>query len=85
MLTNIIGVFFIAHGLVHSILAVAPTPDDLNAEPGTFFTAKTRSWLFQKMGTPDTVVRWVGIVLVVLATLGFLLTGLGVLGCLESV
>jgi hypothetical protein len=32
-----LGIFLIAHGLVHSILAVAPNPGDADAKPGAFF------------------------------------------------
>ena len=76
----IIALFLIAHGLVHVGLAAAPNPDDPDAKPGAFFTSPERSWLLPQVGLNDTTVRWVGIVLVVLATLGFVLAGLGVYG-----
>ena len=80
MLTTIIGVFIILHGLVHAGLAAAPNPDDPESKPGQFFTAPARSWLFQRLGVSEGVVKWVGIGLVALSTIGFVIAGLGVLG-----
>ena len=80
MLTRIIGAFLIAHGLVHAILAAAPIPNDPAPKPGAFFTTPTRSWLLSKLGSPDGVIQWAGILLVALATIGFILAGLGILG-----
>ena len=76
----IIGLFLIAHGLVHAGLAAAPNPDDPETKPGTFFTSPERSWLLSKVELSSASVRWIGIVLVALATLGFVLSGLGVFG-----
>ena len=75
-----LAIFLIAHGLVHSILAVAPNPGDPDAKPGAFFTAVERSWLLPQLGLNAATVRWTGIILVALSTLGFVLAGLGVLG-----
>ena len=75
-----IGVFLIAHGLVHAALAVAPNPADPDAKPGAFFTASERSWLLPQFGLNDSTIRWIGITLVTLSTLGFVLAGLGVFG-----
>lgn len=80
MRTTIIGAFLIAHGLVHAILAAAPIPNDPAPKPGTFFTATPRSWLLSKLGSPDAAAKWTGIVLVALATIGFILAGMGALG-----
>ena len=76
----LIGLFFIAHGLVHSGLAVAPIPNDPVSKPFAFFTAPTRSWLLSNMGMSESVIRNVGLILVALATLTFVMAGLGVLG-----
>lgn len=76
----IIGLFLIAHGLVHAGLAAAPNPEDPETKPGAFFTSTERSWLLTKVGLRSASVRWIGIVLVALATLGFVLSGLGVFG-----
>jgi len=80
MLSIIIGVFLIAHGAVHAILATAPIPRDPTSKPGTFFAASKRSWLLRGLGVPDTVTKWIGIFLVVAATVTFVLAGSGVLG-----
>jgi len=80
MLKITLAIFLIVHGLVHSILAVAPNPGNPDAKPGTFFTAVERSWLLPQLGLNPATVRWVGIILVALSTLGFVLAGLGILG-----
>jgi hypothetical protein len=80
MLKTALAIFIIAHGLVHSILAVAPNPADPNPKPGAFFTSVDRSWLLPQLGLSAPAVQWIGITLVVLSTLGFVLTGLGVFG-----
>lgn len=79
MLKIALGIFIIAHGLVHAILAAAPNPSDSNAKPGAFFTAADRSWLPQ-LGLSASAVQWIGISLVALSTLGFVLAGLGIFG-----
>ena len=76
----IIALFLIAHGLVHAGLAAAPNPDDPDSKPGAFFTSPERSWLLPKLGLSAAAVRLTGIILVALATLGFVLAGLGVFG-----
>jgi hypothetical protein len=76
----IIGLFFIAQGFVHAGLAAATNPNDPESKPGAFFTSPQRSWLLPKVGISSTAVRWIGIILVALATLGFVLSGLGVFG-----
>lgn len=82
MLTTIIGIFLILHGLVHAGLAAAPNPDDPDSKPGQFFAAPERSWLFKRLNLGAAVVKWFGLGLVALATVGFILAGLGVLGLL---
>ena len=80
MLSTIIGVFLIAHGVVHAILAIAPIPKDPNSNRGDFFATSRRSWLLRALRIPDEVTRWMGISLVVAATVTFVLAGSGVLG-----
>jgi hypothetical protein len=75
--------FLIAPALAHAGLAAAPIPGDPDPKPGAFFTEVTRSWLFQKTGSDSGFVRLIGIIMVVLSTLGFLLSGLGALGVPE--
>ena len=76
----IIALFLIAHGLVHAGLAAAPNPNDTEAKPGAFFTSPERSWLLPQLGLNAAAVQWIGIILVAVATLGFVLAGLGVFG-----
>ena len=76
----LIGIIIIAHGLVHGILAAAPDPAAVEPKPGKFFTALERSWLLPQIGLGTEGIQWVGIVLVVLSTAGFVLAGAGVLG-----
>ena len=80
MLKTIIALFLIVHGLVHAGLAAAPNPNDPDAKPGAFFTSINRSWLLPQLGLNAAAVQWIGIILVVFATLGFVLAGLGVFG-----
>ena len=80
MLKIVLAIFLIAHGLAHAGLAAAPNPDDPNAKPGAFFTAVERSWLLSKLGLNASIIRWIGIILVALSTLGFVLAGLGIFG-----
>jgi hypothetical protein len=80
MLKIALGIFLMAHGAVHAILAVAPNPGEEEARPGAFFTAVDRSWLLPQLGLDAGVIRWIGIILVALSALGFILAGLGVLG-----
>lgn len=80
MFKTVLALFLIAHGLVHGILAIAPDPAQAEAKPGAFFTSMDRSWLLPKLNLGAEAVRWVGIVLAALSTLGFVLTGLGIFG-----
>lgn len=80
MLKYALAIFLIAHGLVHAGLTAAPNPADSNAKPGAFFTAAERSWLLPRLGFSPSLIQWAGILLVALATLGFVLAGLGVFG-----
>lgn len=76
----LIVLFLIAHGLVHAGLAAAPDPKDPEEKAGAFFTSAKRSWLLPKFGLSPAMIQWIGIGLVSLATLGFVLAGLGVFG-----
>jgi len=80
MLRIILGVFIIAHGLVHTILAIAPNPADPEAKPGAFFTTVERSWLLPQLGLSTSAVQWIGVILVAASTVGFVLAGVGILG-----
>lgn len=76
----ILAVFLIAHGLVHLGLTAAPNPADPDTKPGAFFTTPERSWLLPRLGFNPPMVKWTGILLVALATLGFVLAALGIFG-----
>lgn len=76
----LIALFLIAHGLVHAGLAAAPDPKDPDEKAGAFFTSAKRSWLLPKLGLSPITIRWIGIGLVSLSTIGFVLAGLGVFG-----
>lgn len=80
MLKITLALFLMAHGLVHAGLAVSPNPADATSTPGVFFTAVDRSWLLAKLGVTETAVFQTGILLVILSTIGFVLTGLGIWG-----
>lgn len=75
-----IGIFLILHGFVHSGLAAAPIPNDPKSKPGDFFTDPSRTRLLSGMGFSASAIRAAGIFLTVLATLGFIAAGLGILG-----
>ena len=80
MLEIALAVLLIAHGLVHSILASAPNPAAAIAKPGAFFTSVERTWLLPQRGISASTIRWTGIILVVISTVGFVMAGLGILG-----
>jgi len=80
MVKIILAVLIIIHGLVHAGLAAAPDPNNPDSNPGAFFTSIDRSWLLSRMGFAPNTVRQIGIILVVLSTLGFVLTGMGIFG-----
>ena len=69
----LVGVFFIAHGLVH-ILYRVPAPN----EKWPFNLG--HSWLLTRLGLGERVLRKLGTVLWIAAMAGFVLGGLGVFG-----
>jgi hypothetical protein len=75
-----LALFIIAHGLVHAALGLAPDPADPDGRPGAFFTSPERSWLLTLWGLSAGAVRWTGLLLVALTTIGFVLAGLGIFG-----
>lgn len=80
MLRTILGIFLIGHGIAHAGLASAPDPTESDSTPGAFFTQKGRSRLFQQLDLDPTLVQRIGIVLAGISIVGFILTGMGVLG-----
>ena len=71
----IIGIFLIAHGLVHWIYA-APQPNVPNAEPWSFMTER---WIVTKIEIDQDVALKLGIALISLVTIGFTLSGIALL------
>ena len=80
MISTLFGIFLITHAVAHAGLVAAPIPDDPDPKPGSFFTAKARSWIFQRIKLESIPVQKIGIILVILSVLGFILAGLGALG-----
>jgi hypothetical protein len=80
IMITLLAIFLILHGLVHIGLAAAPNPAVQPPKPGAFFTAPERTWLLSRMGLDPVAIRWTGIGLVALSTLGFIVLGLGLLG-----
>jgi hypothetical protein len=76
MLNILLGIFFIVHGLIH-LAFVAPTPpakDGAAVYPFNF----SHSWL----GLSPEILKGLGIFLTIVAAVGFVTLGLGVLGWL---
>ncbi len=72
----IIAVLLIIHGLIHVGVATAPDPSKGdNGVPFEFFTGEDRSWVMRALGVSDRVSVWVAIVLIVVATAGFAISG----------
>ena len=80
MLRTILGIFLIGHGIAHGGLASAPDPSESDSTPGAFFTQKGRSRLFQYLDLDPVLVQRIGIGLAGISIVGFILTGMGVLG-----
>ena len=76
---TVIGWSLVLHGLAHGLLASSPRPDVPGSAPWTVFT--THSWALSAVGTgPDAAAQGlVGIILLLAAAAGFILTGLAVI------
>ena len=79
MVKTIVAIFLILHGLVHAILAMVPNPNEPEAGFATFFS---QSWLLSGLGLSGSAGRPIAIVLAAVATIGFIATGLALLGFL---
>jgi len=75
MLTIIMGIFFVLHGLVH-LLYAGQSRRLFELRPGMVWP--DGSWLFSKLLGAETI-RWLASILLVLAALGFMAGGLGLL------
>ena len=76
---TIVALFLILHGLVHGILALVPNPDSADAGFASFFS---RSWLLTSLGLSTSAGKAIAIILAAIATIGFIATGLAILGIL---
>ncbi len=72
-LYTLFGLFIIAHGLVHGIMAFVPEPAEDRARVGTFWR---RSWLLGGLGVGRTTIKALIYVLAMLTALAFLVAGL---------
>ena len=75
MPTIIMGIFFVLHGLVH-LLYVGQSRRLFELRP--HMTWPDGSWLFSKLAG-DEMTRWLASISLVLAALGFVASGLGLL------
>ena len=74
-LQTLIGIFLIMHGLVHWVYA-APQDKTAEAKP---FNVLTERWLVKKAGLKPSVALKLGIALMILASVGFALSGIALL------
>jgi hypothetical protein len=68
----LVGIFFILHGLVHWVYAA---PQEKTAEPKAF-NALTGRWLVKKASLDQAIALRLGITLMILATAGFIVSGI---------
>ncbi len=66
----LVGLLFIAHGLIHLGVWIPPYKAGAPFNPGS-------SWLLRTLGTPPGTMRVIAIALAVVMTVGFVLAGVG--------
>jgi hypothetical protein len=71
----ILGIFFIVHGLIHWIY-VAPEPNTSGARMWSFLTGR---WIVTRGILEEHAAMVIGIVLISVITLGFAVSGIGLL------
>ncbi|MBN1368623.1 MAG: hypothetical protein JW954_00115 [Dehalococcoidaceae bacterium] len=71
----ILGIFFIVHGLIHWIY-VAPEPNTAGARMWSFLTGR---WIVTRGILEEHTAMVIGIVLISVITLGFAISGIGLL------
>ncbi len=76
---TIVAIFLILHGVTHSIMAMVPNPKASEPAFATFFSG-FGSWLFT--GLSESASKPISTTLAVIATLGFIATGLALFGVL---
>lgn len=72
------GLFLIVHALIHSSFISKAPPQQPGAPAWPFDI--TKSWALSPMGINSEVLKIIGIILTLAATIGFVLSGLGWLG-----
>jgi len=73
---SLVGLFFIAHGLVHLAVWFTPSKGEGPFDP-------SHSWLMSLLGVENTTPRTIAIALAVIAAVGFAAAGFGWLGAQE--
>jgi hypothetical protein len=82
-MATILGIFLIAHGLVHAAMSVVPLPkagQHTPFWPTWWRDAVDTSWPVYRLGWSSGIVRAVGCALWIAAMLGFICAGAGLLG-----
>jgi len=79
-LITLVAILFIAHGLVHGALNLVPYQSNLPFWPSWWRPEPGHSWLLQGLGASDMTNRIVGGTIWLIAALGFVFAGLGLLG-----
>jgi hypothetical protein len=78
MIDLLVGLFLIAHGLIH-LLFLSPEPPEPDKHAQWVFD-RSASWLMNGIGLPEPVARRVGALLCVIPAVSFVLAGFGVWG-----
>src|SRR5687767_11502445 len=77
-----LALLLIAHGLVHLSLTTVPYSPTTPFWPSWWRAEVGHSWLLQGLGVPDETNRVIGGMLLLVATVGFVLAGLAFAGWL---
>jgi hypothetical protein len=80
LLSILIGVLLILHGLIHGILALIPNPESAKPVAATFFSKWASPWLRDALSW--RALQSISIVLAVVAAAGFIAAGLAMFGIL---
>jgi hypothetical protein len=78
MIDLLVGLFLIAHGLIH-LMFFSPAPPEPDKR-ATWPFDRSASWLMTRIGLPDPTIRAVGAVLSVITAVVFATAGLGAAG-----